>query len=138
MSFWYLQFFQKMNEKIKYLKLICFRSFFGRIWRHQKDISKLNDLYQIWIYANITKCSLDLAIKQLLVVAQPLRLEDFSILFIVLFGLALIEFGKIFSKSVSNGRPFIRFPANRTDSNTIITFWTYEMAFNALVNWSPI
>ena len=27
-----------------YLRLTCFCSFFGRIWRHQQDISKLGDL----------------------------------------------------------------------------------------------
>ena len=29
-----------------YLRSNCFRSFFGRNWRHQKDISKLTDLYK--------------------------------------------------------------------------------------------
>ena len=27
-----------------YLRLTCFRSFFGENWRHQKDVSKLTDL----------------------------------------------------------------------------------------------
>ena len=38
-------FFKKMNEKIRlYYLLTCFRSIFGRKWRHQRDISKLTDL----------------------------------------------------------------------------------------------
>ena len=42
--------------------MICFCSFFGRIWRHQKDISKLTDLWReyflvcvrlwIWLFLN--------------------------------------------------------------------------------------
>ena len=44
----YPQFFQKTNEKIRlwYLRSTCFRSLFGRIWIHQKDFSKLTDLWQ--------------------------------------------------------------------------------------------
>ena len=51
MSFWCLQFLPK-NEQINltlllwYLMLTCFRSFFGKNWCHQKDISKLTDLWQ--------------------------------------------------------------------------------------------
>ena len=38
-------FFQKTNEWIHfYYYVTCFRSFFGRNWRLQKDISKLSDL----------------------------------------------------------------------------------------------
>ena len=48
-SFWCLEFFQKTNKKIRltvlsYLKLNCFRSFFGRIEDTKRDISKLTDL----------------------------------------------------------------------------------------------
>ena len=40
------RFFQKTNEQIQlYYLSTCFRSLFGRKWRHQKDISKLTDLY---------------------------------------------------------------------------------------------
>ena len=48
--FWYPQFFQKMNEKNRsmyydmFLRLNCFRLFFGRIEDKEKDISKLIDL----------------------------------------------------------------------------------------------
>ena len=39
------RFFQKVNEQIRrYYLSTCFCSFFGRRWRHQKDISKLTDL----------------------------------------------------------------------------------------------
>ena len=39
-------FFQKTNEWIRlYYYVTCFRSSFGRNWRHQKDILKLSDLY---------------------------------------------------------------------------------------------
>ena len=39
-------FFQKTNEKIRlYYLSTCFCSFFGRKWRHQKDISKSTDLW---------------------------------------------------------------------------------------------
>ena len=31
-----------------YLRLTCFHLFFGRNWRHQKEILKLTDLYKIW------------------------------------------------------------------------------------------
>jgi hypothetical protein len=31
-----------------YLISTCFRLFFGRNWRHQKNISKLTDLYLLW------------------------------------------------------------------------------------------
>ena len=38
-------FLPKNDEQIRlYYLSICFRSFFGRKWRHQKDISKLTDL----------------------------------------------------------------------------------------------
>ena len=37
----------KNNQKrLWYLRLTCFCSVFGRNWRHQKDILKINDLYQ--------------------------------------------------------------------------------------------
>ena len=50
MSFWYCQFSQKTKKKIStlllwYLKLNCFRLFFGRI-EDTKDIQKLTDLYR--------------------------------------------------------------------------------------------
>ena len=32
------------KKRTKNSTMTCFRSFFGRIWRHQKDISKLTDL----------------------------------------------------------------------------------------------
>ena len=43
------RFFQKPNEQIQlyYLYLTCFGSCFGRKWRHQKDISKLTDPYDL-------------------------------------------------------------------------------------------
>ena len=50
------RFFKKMNEQIRlYYFSTCFHSFFGRKWRHQKDISKLTDLYpqlilELWNY----------------------------------------------------------------------------------------
>ena len=48
-SFLYLQFFQKNQRRnsiklLQYLKLNYFRSFFGRIEKIKKDISKLTDL----------------------------------------------------------------------------------------------
>ena len=40
------RFFHKTNEQIRlYYLSTCFCSFFGRKWRHQKDILKLTDLY---------------------------------------------------------------------------------------------
>ena len=40
------RFLQKTNEQNRlYYLSTCFRSFFGRNCRHQKDISKLTDLY---------------------------------------------------------------------------------------------
>ena len=40
------RFFQKTKEQIQlYCLSTCFCSFFGKKWRHQKDISKLIDLY---------------------------------------------------------------------------------------------
>ena len=49
-DFFKLTFFPKNERKnltllLWYLRLTCFHSFFGRNWRQQKDISKLNDLY---------------------------------------------------------------------------------------------
>ena len=43
---WILPKNERMNLTLLlwYLRLTCFRSFFGRNWRHQKDISKLTDL----------------------------------------------------------------------------------------------
>ena len=38
------EFFQKMNEWIRFLLLCDMFSFFGRNWSQQKDISKLTDL----------------------------------------------------------------------------------------------
>ena len=35
---------KKLTNLLWYLRSTCFRSFFGRIWRYQKDISKLTDL----------------------------------------------------------------------------------------------
>ena len=41
-------FLQKTNEQIRlYYLSTCFCSFFGRKWRHLKDISKLTNLYEI-------------------------------------------------------------------------------------------
>ena len=44
---WILPKNEQMNSILLlwYLRSTCFRSFFGRNWRHQKDISKLTDLY---------------------------------------------------------------------------------------------
>ena len=44
---WILPKNKQMNSTLLlwYLRSTCFRSFFGRNWRHQKDISKLTDLY---------------------------------------------------------------------------------------------
>ena len=40
------RFFQKTNKPIRlYYLSTCFCSFFGRKWRHQKDISKSTDLH---------------------------------------------------------------------------------------------
>ena len=47
------RFFQKTNEQIRlYYLSTCFRSFFGRKWRHQKDISKLTDPLDIIFVAD--------------------------------------------------------------------------------------
>ena len=42
---------KKTNEQIQlYYLLTCFRSFFGRKWRHQKDISELTDHWPLWLF----------------------------------------------------------------------------------------
>ena len=47
------EFFQKTNKWARfYYYTTCFRSFFGRNWRHPKDISKLPDLYLFKIDLN--------------------------------------------------------------------------------------
>ena len=41
------RFFQKLNKQIYlYCLSTCFPSYFGRKWRHQKDISKLTDVWK--------------------------------------------------------------------------------------------
>ena len=46
MSYRFFSFSQKTNETIRlYYYSTCFRSFFGRKWKHQKVLLKLTDLY---------------------------------------------------------------------------------------------
>ena len=39
-----------------FIRLTCFCSFFGRIWRHRKDVLKLTNLYYNSMHAEFTGC----------------------------------------------------------------------------------